>query len=121
MMCLLTYLPSPLIGILLPRLNRLLSDKFLIVGLVFDAEFWKGCFLPHKLSRMLLLVLIALSMSERCLVEHKGVCCLLLPRAVILKAHSILYKEFHNESFGECLSCVNSFVKSYYVFESKLV
>ena len=120
-MCPLTYLPSPLTGILLPRLNRLLSGKFLIVGLVFGVEFWRGCFSPHKLSRMLLLVFIGFSMSERCLVEHKGVCCLLFPSVVTLKAHSILYKEFHNESFGECLSCANSFVKSNYVFESKLV
>ena len=60
-------------------------------------------------------------MSERCLVEHKGVCCLLFPWAVTLKAHSVLYKEFHNENFSECLSCVNSFVKSCYAFESKLV
>ena len=78
-MCPLTYLPSPLTGILLPRLNRLLSGKFLIVGLVFGAEFWRCCSSPHKLFRMLLLVFIGLSMSERCLAEQKGVCCLLFP------------------------------------------
>ena len=71
-MCPLTYLPSPLTKILLPRLDRLLSGEFLIVGLVFGAEFWRGCFSPHKLSRMLLLVFIGFSMSERGLVEHKG-------------------------------------------------
>ena len=120
-MCPLTYLPSPLTGILLHRLNRLLLGEFLIIGLVFGAEFWRDCSSLHKLSKMLLFVLIGFSMSERCLVEHKGVCCLLFPCAVTLKAHSVLYKEFHNESFGEYLSCVNSFVKSYYVFESKLV
>ena len=38
-----------------------------------------------------------------------------------MKAHSVLYKEFLNESFGECLNCVNSFVESYFLFESKLV
>ena len=76
-MCPLTYLPSPLTGILLPRLNQLLSGEFLIVGLVFGAEFWRGCSSPYKLSRMLLLVFIGFSMSERCLVEYKGVCCLL--------------------------------------------
>ena len=78
-MCPLTYLPSPLTGILLPRLNRLLSGKFLIIGLGFGVEFWRGCFSLHKLSRMLLLVFIGFSMSERCLVEHKGVCSLLFP------------------------------------------
>ena len=71
-MCPLTYLPFPLTKILLPRFNRLLSDKFLIDGLVFDAEFWRGCFSPHKLSRMLLFVFIGFGMSEGCLVEHKG-------------------------------------------------
>ena len=76
-MCPLTYLPSPLTGILLPRLKRLLSGKFLIVGLVFGAEFWRGCSSPYKLSRMLSLVFIGFNMSERCLVEYKGVCCLL--------------------------------------------
>ena len=68
-----------LIGILLPRLNQLLLGKFLIVGLVFGAEFWRGCFSPHNLFRMLLLVFIRFGMSERCLVEHKGVYCLLFP------------------------------------------
>ena len=76
-MCPLTYLPSPLTGILLLRLNRLLSNKFLIVGLVFGAEFWKGCFSSCKLSRKLLLVSIEVSMNEGRLVEHKGVCCLM--------------------------------------------
>ena len=78
-MCPLIYLPSPLTRILFPRLNWLLLGKFLIVGLVFGAEFQRGCSLPHKLSRMLLLVFIGFSMSERCLVEYKGVCCLLFP------------------------------------------
>ena len=41
--------------------------------------------------------------------------------AVGLKMHSVLYKVFLNESFGECLNYVNSFVKSYYVFNPKLV
>ena len=77
-MCPLTYLLSPLTKILLPRLNRLLSGEFLIVGLVFGVEFWRGSS-PHKLSRMLSLVFIGYNMSERCLVEHKGVCCLLFP------------------------------------------
>ena len=76
-MCPWTYLLSPLTRILLPRLNRLLLGKFLIVGLIFGAEFWRSCFSRHKLSRMLLLVFIGFGMSERCLVEHKGVCCLL--------------------------------------------
>ena len=60
--------------ILLPRLNRLLLGEFLIVGLVFDV-----CYSTHKLSRMLLLVPIEVSMSEWCLVEHKRVCCLMFP------------------------------------------
>jgi hypothetical protein len=34
---------------------------------------------------------------------------------------SILYKVFLNENFDECLSNVNSFVKSYCMFDSKLV
>ena len=72
-MCPLTYLPSPLIGILLPRLNRLLSDKFLIVGLVFGTKTLRGCISPYKFSRMLLLVFIGIGMSERCVVEYKGV------------------------------------------------
>jgi hypothetical protein len=38
-----------------------------------------------------------------------------------LKMLSILYKMFLNESFGECLSNVNSFVKSYCMLDSKLV
>ena len=32
-----------------------------------------------------------------------------------------MYKEFLNESFGECLNCINSFFKSYCLLESKLV
>ena len=76
-MCPLTYLPSPLTGILLPRLNRLLSGKFLIVGLVFGVEFGKDCFSLCKLSKKLLLVFIGVSMSEWCLVEHKEVYCLM--------------------------------------------
>ena len=47
-MCPLTYLLSPLIGTLLPRLNRLLLGKFLIVGLVFDAEIEEV--VPHLVS-----------------------------------------------------------------------
>jgi hypothetical protein len=38
-----------------------------------------------------------------------------------LKTHSILYKVYLNKSFNECLSYVNSFVKSYCVLNSKLV
>jgi hypothetical protein len=38
-----------------------------------------------------------------------------------LKTHSVLYIVFFNESFGEYLSYVNSFVKSHCVLESKLV
>jgi hypothetical protein len=38
-----------------------------------------------------------------------------------LKTHSVLYKMFLNENFGECLSNINSFVKSYYMLDSKLV
>jgi hypothetical protein len=35
--------------------------------------------------------------------------------------HSVLYKVFLNESFGEYLSYINSFVKSYCVLNSKLL
>jgi hypothetical protein len=35
--------------------------------------------------------------------------------------HSVLYKVFLNESFGQCLSHVNNFVKSYCVLNSKLI
>jgi hypothetical protein len=35
--------------------------------------------------------------------------------------HNVLYKVFFNESFGECLSYVNSFVRSYCVLNYKLV
>ena len=76
-MCPLTYLPSPLTEIRLPRLNRLLLGKFLIVSLVFGANIWRGCSTPCRLSRKLLLVSIGVSMSEQRLVEHKGVCCLM--------------------------------------------
>jgi hypothetical protein len=38
-----------------------------------------------------------------------------------LKTLSVLYKMFLNESFGECLSNVNNFVKSYCMFDSKLI
>ena len=76
-MCSLTYLPSSLIGILLSKLNRLLSDKFLIVDLVFGVEFWRGCSSPCKLSKKLLLVSIGVGMSERCLVEYNGICLLM--------------------------------------------
>jgi hypothetical protein len=41
--------------------------------------------------------------------------------AVSLKTHSVLYKVFIYESFGKCLSYVNSFINSYYMFNSKLV
>jgi hypothetical protein len=41
--------------------------------------------------------------------------------AVGLKTLNILYKMFLNKNFGECLSNVNSFVKSYCMFDSKLV
>ena len=78
-MCPLTYLPSPLTRILLPKLNRLLLGEFFIVGLVFGAEFWKGCLSPCKLSRKLLVVSIEVSMSEGRLVEYNGVCYLLFP------------------------------------------
>ena len=62
-MCPLTYLPSPLIEILLPRLNQLSLSEFFIVGLVFDFDILKSCSSPHKLSRMLLLVFIRFDMS----------------------------------------------------------
>ena len=71
-MCPLTYLPSPLTGILLPILNWLLLGKFLIVGLAFGAEIWRVCSSPCKLSRKLLMVFIGVNMSERRFVEHKG-------------------------------------------------
>jgi hypothetical protein len=35
--------------------------------------------------------------------------------------HSVFYIVFFNENFGEYLSYINSFVKSHYVFDSKLV
>jgi hypothetical protein len=35
--------------------------------------------------------------------------------------HSILYIVFFNESFDECLSYVNNFVKNYCVLEFNLV
>ena len=76
-MYLLTYLPSPLTRILLSRLSWSLLGKFLIVDLVFDAEILKAFSSSCKLSRMLLLVSIEVSMSERCLVECRGVCCLM--------------------------------------------
>ena len=76
-MCPLTYFPSPLTGILLLSLNRLFLSKFLIVGLVFGAEIWRGFSSPCKLSRKLLLVSIGINMSEQCLVEHEEVCCLM--------------------------------------------
>ena len=78
-MCPLTYLPSPLIGILLPRLNRSLSREFLIVGLVFRTKTLRGYYSSYKLFKILLLVSIGVIMSERCLVEHKGVYCLMFP------------------------------------------
>ena len=78
-MCPLTYLPSLLTGILLPRLNWLFSSKFLIVVLVSDYEILRGCFSPCELSRMLLLVSIADSMSEQCLVEYRWVYCFKFP------------------------------------------
>ena len=71
-MCPLTYLPSPMIEILLLRLNRLLSGEFLIVGLVFGAEIWRGCFPPHEFFIMLSFVFIGFGMSKRCFVGHKG-------------------------------------------------
>jgi hypothetical protein len=33
--------------------------------------------------------------------------------------YSVLYKVFLNESFGECLSYVNSFIMSYCMFSMK--
>ena len=72
-MCPLTYLPSPLIGILLPRLNQLLLGEFHIVGLVFGAEFWRGCSSLCKISRKLFLVSIGFNTSDLRLVEYKGV------------------------------------------------
>ena len=78
-MCPLTYLPSPLTRILLPRLNQLLLGKFLMVGLVFDAKILRGCFSPCKLSRMLSFVSIAIIMNDQYLVEHKGVYYLMFP------------------------------------------
>ena len=63
-MCPLAYLPSPLIEILLSRLNRSFVGKFLIVGLVFGAEILRGCSSPCKIFRMLLFVSIGVSMSE---------------------------------------------------------
>jgi hypothetical protein len=59
-------------------------------------------------------------MSEWCLVEYKGVCCLMFSLAVSLKIHIVLYKMFLNKSFGKVLSYVNSFLKSYCVPYSKL-
>jgi hypothetical protein len=35
--------------------------------------------------------------------------------------YSVLYKVFLNESFGECLSYVNRFIKIYCMLISKLV
>ena len=78
-MCPLTYLSSPLTRILHLRLNRSLSGKFLIVDLVFGTKPLRGCFSPCKLFRVLLFVFIEVSISERCLVEHKGVYCLMFP------------------------------------------
>ena len=72
-MCPLTYLPYLLTQILFPRLNRLLSNKFLKIGFVFGNEIWRGCSSPHKLFRMLLLVFIGFDMSEQCLIEHRRV------------------------------------------------
>ena len=112
MICPLIYFSSSFTGILLSKLNRLLLSKFLIVDFVFEATILRGCSLPCKLFRKLFFVSIKVDMSEGCLVEHKRVCCLIFPRIVTLKVHSILYKEFLNEIFGECLSCVNSFVKT---------
>ena len=74
-MCPLTYLSSPLIENFLPRLNQLLSGKFFIVDLVFGVEFRRGYSSPRKLSKKLLLISIGFNISERRLVEHKGICC----------------------------------------------
>jgi hypothetical protein len=60
-------------------------------------------------------------MSDWRLVEHKKICCLIFLCAVSLKMHSVLYKVFLNESFGECLNYVNNFVKSCCVFNYKLI
>ena len=54
-----------------PKLNRSLSGKFLIVGLIFGAEILRGFSSLCKLSKKLLLVFIKLSMNERCLIENK--------------------------------------------------
>ena len=78
-MCPLTYLPSLLTEILLPRLNWLLSGKFLIFGFIFGVEIWRGCSSPYKAFRMLLLIFIGFGINERCFVEHKEVCCLMFP------------------------------------------
>ena len=78
-MCPLTYLPSPLTGILLHRLNQLHLGEFLIVDLVFDIEILRSCSSPCKLFEMLLLIFIRISMSERCFVEYMEVCCLMFP------------------------------------------
>jgi hypothetical protein len=45
----------------------------------------------------------------------------MVPWAISLKTHNILYKVFPYESFGKYLSYVDSFVKSYCVFYSKLI
>jgi hypothetical protein len=70
---------------------------------------------------MLSLGPIEVCMSDWRLVEHKGVCCLMFSLAIGLKTHCVLYIAFFNESFGEYLSYINSFVKSHFVLESKLV
>ena len=74
-MCPLTYLPYPFTRILLPRLNWLLSDEFLIVGLAFGVEILRGCSSPYKFFRMLLLISIGSSMSENYLIEHNYFLC----------------------------------------------
>jgi hypothetical protein len=60
-------------------------------------------------------------MSVWRLVEHKKVCCLMFLVAIGLKTHNVLYKVFLNKSFGECLSYVNSFVKSYCTYSVFMV
>ena len=60
-------------------------------------------------------------MSDWYLIEHKGVCCFIFLWAIGLKMHSIVYKMFLNESFDEYLSYLDNFVKSYCMFNSKLV
>jgi hypothetical protein len=60
-------------------------------------------------------------MSDWRLVEYKGVYCLMFSLAVDFKMLSVLYKMFLNESFGECLNNINSFVKNYCMLDSKLV